>query len=255
MKSFLAVFMATVFFMSSAHAMEIQQFDRMAGDDQGDYVDRLAQSVEDATQGDAHARAVRFFKPKQPGETISGMGQFEMALSLARIADLDAVMKDPKVRRLEVEDVMYAIVERNGIILSKTFKPIAVRFHPRYPPEKAMTRQEADKALEYTKRWVAMSSEEHTKAWQSEQAPQRTLRPNATGPFSNVAAGIAFFAALAAVAGASGGGSAAASPGSSSNYADHSDDPWWVQKGYNSYHDAVRATCRTAHNGNTTWCY
>ena len=254
MRSLLAVFTAAVFFVTSAHAMEIQQFDRMAGDDQGEYVDRLAQSVEDATQGDAHARVVRFFKPKQPGETISGMGQFEMALSLARIADLDAAAKNPKARRLDVEDVMYTVLERNGIILSATFKPIPVRFHPSYPLGKAMTRVEADKALEYTKRWVAMSSEEHTKVWQSEQAPQRTLRPDATGPFSNVAVGIAFFTALAALAAASGGGPAADSAGSSTDYVDHSHDPWWVQRGYNSYHEAARATCLVAHNGNGTWC-
>jgi hypothetical protein len=250
-RAFLAVFMATVFFVSSSHAMEIQQFDRMAGDDQMDYVDKLAQSVEDATQGDAHARAVRFFKPKQPGETISGMGQFEMALSLARIADLDAAVKNPKARRLEVEDVMHTILDRNGIILSK---PIPVRFHPTYPPGKAMTRQEADKALEQTKKWVAMSSAEHTKVWQSEAAGRRTLPSNSTGPFSNVGAGIAFFVALVALAAASGSGSGYSGGDSGDVVREWNSKPWWEKQGFNTYHDAARSICLTAHNGNSTWC-
>lgn len=245
-RPFLAVLTATVFFVSSSHAMEIQQFDRMAGDDQIDYVDRLAQNVEDATQGDMHARAVRFFKPKQPGETISGLGQFEMALSLARTADFDAAVKNPTARRLEVEDVMYAILDGNGIILSKA---IPVSFHPKYSLGKALTRQQADEALEQTKKWVAMSSEEHTKVYQGEVAGRRPLPM--TGPFSNLGAGIVFFAALAALVAASGGGSGSTS---SSNYVDHSHDPWWVQQGFNSYHDAARSICLGAHNGKGTWC-
>ena len=250
-RSFLAMLMATVFFVSSTYAMEIQQFDRMAGDDQMDYVDKLAQNVEDATQGDMHARAVRFFKPKQPGETISGMGQFEMALSLARIADLDAFAKNPKARRLEVEDVMYAILDRNGILVAK---PIPVRFHPTYPPGKAMTRQQANEALEQTKKWVAMSSAEHTKVWQSEAAGRRTLPSTSTGPFSNVGAGIAFFAALGALAAASGGGSGNSAGDSSDLVREWDSKPWWEKQGFNSYHDAARSICLNAHNGNSTWC-
>ena len=227
----------------------------MAGDDQMDYVDKLAQSVEDATQGDAHARAVRFFKPKQPGETVSGMGQFEMALSLARIADLDAAAKNPKARRLEVEDVMYAILDRNNIIL---LKPIPVRFHPTYPPGKAMTRQQADEALEQTKKWVAMSSAEHTKVWQSEAAGRRTLPSNSTGPFSNVGAGIAFFVALAALAASARGGSDGGSEYSGETSGDvvreWASKPWWEKQGFNNYHDAARSICLNAHNGNSTWC-
>ena len=248
-RSVLAMLTATVFFVSSTHAMEIQQFDRMAFDDQIDYVDKLAQSVEGATQGDAHARAVRFFKPKQPGETISGMGQFEMALSLARIADLDAAAKNPKARRLEVEDVMYAILDRNNIILSK---PIPVRFHPIFPPGKAMTRQQADEALEQTKKWVAMSSAEHTKVWQSEAAGRRTLPSNSTGPYSNVAAGIAFFVALAALAASARGGSGHS--GGDSGGVDREWKPWWEENGFNSYHDAARSICLNAHNGNSALC-
>ncbi len=69
-------------------------------------IDQLAESVQAAATGPLAAKVRYFFEPKHPGEEISGMGRFELNLALARIADLDAAEKDPRIRRREVEDVM-----------------------------------------------------------------------------------------------------------------------------------------------------
>src|SRR5690348_9860150 len=106
---FAIVVSAIMLFAPLAQAIEIRQFDRMSGDDQVKYIDKLTDSVEDASKQDPAlmARVKRFFMNKQPGEAVSGMGRFELNLSLARIGDLEAAEKNPKARRLEMEDVMY----------------------------------------------------------------------------------------------------------------------------------------------------
>jgi hypothetical protein len=247
MKALLALFLATVLVLSGmAQALEIRQFDRMSDDDQIEFVDQLAQSVQDSVQGEQYARVKRFFQPKQPGETISGMGQFEMNLSLARIADLEAVAKNPKARRLEVEDVMYVTMEKNGIRLPKNFRPAASHFQAKNPTAKrVMTRQDADKALAETQAWVSRTVE----------ASHRPL-PTQGAALSDNEKAIAFFVALAAlvaVARSAGGSDNSSSSGSS--YDDHSSDPWWQQNGYATYHDAVRAACLGSTTAaNPTWC-
>jgi len=234
---------AVMFFAGAAQAMEIRQFDKMAGDDQIRYVDRLAQSVEDATKGELLARVKRFFMPKQPGEDISGMGRFEVNLSLARIADLEAVEKNPKARRLEVEDVMYVTLETSGIALPKSFRPVASNFQPKLPlSKKAMSKEEAGKALAEARAWAARTVD----------APH-AFRSNSGSVFSGFPdsqKAIAFFTALMAIGMAANNAGASSSSDSSGLYNDpHASDPWWQKSGYASYHDAVKAACIGAHPG------
>lgn len=238
-----------VFFLSAAlflpgvlQAKEIWRSDKLAGDDQIEYLNLLIDSVEAATQPDQLARVKRFFKPKQPGETISGMGQFELNLSLARVADLEAVEKNPKVRRLEVEDVMYVTLERNGIVLPKGFRPAAINFQPKHPPSKiVMTKEESYKALAQTRAWVART------------VPLERELP--TGPmFSNNAAGLAFFRSLADLQAKARANGAEGSYPSTTVVDTHETDPWWVKNGYNTFHEATRAACIGAHPGSPGWC-
>ena len=213
MKAYVAIVVSAVMmFTPLEQAMEIRQFDRMSGDDQIKFVDKLADCVEEASKNDPAllARVKRFFMKKQPGEVISGMGRFELNLSLARIADLQAAEKNPKARRLEVEDVMYATLARSGIVLDKNFRP--ANFRPQEPlAQKFLTRQDADKALAQTQVWIARTVEpEHTF---SHGGPQTGL-----SGFSDNEKAIAFFLGLAAIgievgqAGGASDGSSAADP-------------------------------------------
>jgi hypothetical protein len=122
--------------------MEIQQFDKMTGRDQIDYIDQLAQSVEDAVQGRQLAQVKVFFAPKRPGEGVSGMGQFELNLAIERVRDLEE-MPNP---RFGVEDVMYSTLQKTGIALPRIAGP-RIHFQPKSPLNKAMSKQDADKAL------------------------------------------------------------------------------------------------------------
>ena len=110
--------------------MEVWFFDRMSDDDQIAYVTELMDTVYAAAKGDQVERAHRFFKDKQPGETISGMGQFEMELAEARIKDLEHVAKDPKAPRALVDNVMNSVLVQNGLII--TPKPVVRNFQRKF---------------------------------------------------------------------------------------------------------------------------
>ncbi len=234
---------ATLLGANSAQAIRIHDFDLLDGDDQIDYVDQLAQSVEDAASNDPAllAKVKRFFRPKTADEDISGMGRFELNLSLARIADIDAVAKHPKARRLEVEDVMYTTLEHNGIKLPADFRPSAPNFEAAHPRQTlVMTKSLAEKALDQTRNWVSrLVPGEH-------DFRSSTLAGMAGFPSEGVAIG--YFEALSSVHGKapttwnSGGDSGAP-------------QPWWQQNGYNSYHEAAHAACiQSTTSANPTWC-
>ncbi|HEX5261877.1 MAG TPA: hypothetical protein VFW13_00005, partial [Phenylobacterium sp.] len=227
MKRILAIVLAAAMaFAPVAQATDISQFDRYAGDDQIKFVSALVADIQGAADADPvlSARVKRFFMNKQPGEAISGMGQFEMNLSFARIADLDAAAKNPHARHIAVEDVMYATLFNNGLRFSGAFHPTAVNFRAEKPLRAPLNRQEADKALAETREWV------------SRNAPERSfLERSAPGSqVSGVQAGVAFFAAMIAlgvlVNGRNGGSS---STGSTSA-------PYDPNQGYR---DAQRSAC------------
>jgi len=246
-KRLLAVLVASSLLLANvAQAIEIRQFDKLAGDDQIDYVSGLVASVEAASSPAELPQVKRFFRNKQPGQAISGMGQFELDLARARVADLQNAASNPRIRPLEVEDVLYVTLQRNGIVLPESFRPAAVRFRAKLPPRtEPMTRAAALKALADTEQWVARTVE-----------PDRQLHPGTQGmAASDSEKAIAFFAALAALAvaadranpGSGSGGNAAALPVDSR--------PWWEQNGYNTYQEATNAACRSSHIPSMTGGY
>ncbi len=106
--------------------MEIWFFDRMDGDDEIAYVTELMQAVYAAAKGDQVARAHQFFMNKQPGETMSGMGQFELKIAQTRIKDMERAAKDPKAPRALVDEVMDSVLVQNGLFI--TPKPVVRNF-------------------------------------------------------------------------------------------------------------------------------
>ncbi len=185
MKACVASVLSVVMLLTSASwAMPIWQFDRMSDNDDARYIEYLVRSIKDASQGDPALRdqVERFFRKKQPGEAISGMGKFELNIAYARIADLEAVAKNPKVARLQVEDVLYLTMVRNGITLGKNFRPTVLNFRPQAPPEPPVTMEDAQKGLARTQAWVA-----------------RTVGPNSPAVFSGFTSNekaLLFFGAL-----------------------------------------------------------
>jgi hypothetical protein len=236
----LTLLAAGMLYSSVAPALEIWRFDQMADDDQIAYVSALEESVKSAMPAAQLPRLKRFFQKKQPGEVISGMGQFEMNLSMARLADVQARDKNPKVRRLDVDDVMYVTLERNGIALTEGFRPAAAQFKPTRPLSgKIVSRQDADKALAETRTWVARSVPGNNSAMPD-------AAPTLSG-FSSLDKGVAFFVGLIALAKAAdeaSGGALTKSAASAPGYvAPANSGLWWENQGYTSYGQAVRAIC------------
>jgi hypothetical protein len=135
------IFAAFAFFVGTSYAMEIRQFDRMADQDQADYITVLiygAQQVliEAGRPRDLADKVHKLFTEKLPGDRVSvGLGEFERNLDRARVADLQRITEDPKARRLEVEDAMFVTLKKNGIVLPDRFFTVARDFRPKHPPK------------------------------------------------------------------------------------------------------------------------
>jgi hypothetical protein len=75
-------------------------------------------------------------------------------MAYARIADLQAAEKNPKVHRIEVEDVFYVTLTMNGIYLREHWRQ---PFTPRGSMKAPVTMAEAKQFLANTQKWVYKS--------------------------------------------------------------------------------------------------
>jgi hypothetical protein len=137
-----ATFMsAAMLFTSAAQAMEIRQFDKMAVQDQGDYVGLLVggaeQVLKDEGRADLAAQVEHLFTTTDPGDAHTiGMVEFELNLALLREADAKNAVQHPNDPRVEVEDAMSVTLHKNHIELPDSFFTVASNFKPKLPPAK-----------------------------------------------------------------------------------------------------------------------
>ena len=145
---------AAMLFTGSLQAMEIRQFDKMAPQDQGEFVGLLVggaeQVLKDEGRADLAAQVEHLFTTTDPGDAHTiGMVEFERNLALARVFDAKRVEQDPNARRLEVEDAMIVTLRKNGIELPPSFLTVASNFKPKLPlkdaKEKKDTKTKDDK--------------------------------------------------------------------------------------------------------------
>jgi hypothetical protein len=128
---------ATMLLGTTAQAMLIRQFDKMADKDQVDYLDGLitgAEKVLTATGKPALAAQVEHLFTTKLGndrDTI-GMGEFERNLAITRADNADHPQDQPS----EVEDVMIITLENNHIALPGSFYDVNKNFRPKLPPKK-----------------------------------------------------------------------------------------------------------------------
>ena len=134
-----AVLSAAMFFSSAAQAMQIQLFDRMAAQDQQDYmtllVDGAQKTLTDAGRADDAVKVHQLFTFIHQGDALSmGDDEFEGNLDNARVFDARRHLTDPTARRLEVEDVLVVTLKKHGITLPDAFFTVGSDFKPKYPP-------------------------------------------------------------------------------------------------------------------------
>jgi hypothetical protein len=141
LKKFLvAAFMSAALLLPNmVQAMEIQQFDKMALQDQNEYVGELIAGAQkvliDEGRSDLAAQVQKLFTEKPGNDQISlGLNEFESNLDRARVFDARRAEEDPGARRLEVEDAMIVTLRKNGIELPPAFLTVASTFKPQYPP-------------------------------------------------------------------------------------------------------------------------
>ena len=126
-------------------AMEIRQFDKMADQDQSEYIGNLIVGTEnvltDQGKPDLAAQVKHLFTTKyHPGDAdVLGMVEFELNLAQARVADAQRAAQDPKAHRLEVEVAMLVTLQKNDIPMSRTFvkafRAINKDFQLKSPPQ------------------------------------------------------------------------------------------------------------------------
>ena len=138
---FASIFSAVLLISATAQAMEIQKFDRMAVQDQSEYIVVLiegAQKVLIASgKKDLAGKVHDLFTRTLPGDQSPvGVVMFERNLARARLADLRNLEKNPHAPRLEVEDAMAVTLKKNGIELPTSFYTVASSFRPKLPPKK-----------------------------------------------------------------------------------------------------------------------
>jgi hypothetical protein len=122
----------------TAQAMEIRKFDKMADQDQAEYVGRLIQAAEQtlttAGKPQLATQVHRLFLTIPSGDEMSlGMTEFERNLALARVSDAKRAQGDPNARRLEVEDALFVTLKKNGIELPDSFFAANSNFRPKLP--------------------------------------------------------------------------------------------------------------------------
>jgi len=127
---------AAILLPNMACAMEIRQFDKMADQDQADYIQVLvngAQKVLKEEGRDALATKMdQLFTEIPAGDKISlGMEEFEDNLALARVADAQRALSDSNAKRLQVEVAMIVTLQNNGIILPTSFMHVGDNFQPK----------------------------------------------------------------------------------------------------------------------------
>jgi hypothetical protein len=130
---------AAVLFSSAATAMEIRQFDKMAVKDQDDYINDLIDGAEkvltDKGRPDLAAQVEHLFTTKNNGDAdVIGMVEFERNLAILRLDDVKHAAAHPNDPRLEVEDAMFATLDKNGIKLPDSFFTVMKDFKPKHPP-------------------------------------------------------------------------------------------------------------------------
>jgi len=130
---------AAMLLTSAAQAMEIRQFDKMANDDQAEYVGELIQGAEkvliDEGKPDLAAQVSHLFTTNGPDGKVSiGMGEFMINLARFRVDDLQRVAADPNATRLEVEHAMAITLKQNNIALPPSFMTVNSNFKPKHAP-------------------------------------------------------------------------------------------------------------------------
>lgn len=114
---------AALLLAGMAHAVSFPQFDNMSQYQQAEFIADMVARTEKALKDEGKAefaiKMEQLFTDIEPGDKVSvGLAELEVNVARARLADLHRLEKDPKARRVDVEDALFVTLKKNGIELS-----------------------------------------------------------------------------------------------------------------------------------------
>lgn len=129
-----------------ARAMDIQDYLKMADQDQGRFERSLLAGAEkllnDEGRADLADRLDRFFTEVKSGNKPSGgMVLYRANLDAMALAEAKREAKNPKLPHLQAEKAFRDAAEHHGILLPSAFDSVAGEFHPQFPPKPPMITQ------------------------------------------------------------------------------------------------------------------
>jgi hypothetical protein len=136
-----AVLSAAMLVSGAARAMEIRQFDKMADQDQAEYLGDLIVGAEkvlaDAGKPALAAKVKQLFTTKlgNDADTI-GMVEVERNIAILRLDDFKHHEQKPNDPWIEIEDVFSFTMHKNEIELPDAFYDVNKNFRPKLPPKR-----------------------------------------------------------------------------------------------------------------------
>jgi hypothetical protein len=136
---------AAMLLATTAQAMTIRQYDKMADMDQARFVDVLIEAAQkvliDQGQRDLAANVYQLFTEVRPGDKVPlGFGEYNENLAVGRVVDAKRLAADPNAIPVQVETAMIVTLKKNGFALTPDFSreyfKITSTFQPKYPPQK-----------------------------------------------------------------------------------------------------------------------
>ena len=132
-----AVISAGVLSTSAAQAMDINDYFKMADQDQGRFDNALFEGAKQLLRDEGRADlADRLFTEVKPGNKLSdGMADYQARLGAMAIAEVHREVRNPKLPHLQAERAFRDAAQDHGISLPKDFDAIASNFKPKFPPK------------------------------------------------------------------------------------------------------------------------
>jgi hypothetical protein len=135
------VLSASLFAASAAQAMDIEDYFKMAGQDQGQFDNALftgaKQVLKNEGKADLADQLDRLFTEVKPGNKLSdGFADYQARLGAMAIAEVKRQSRNPKLAHLQAERAFRDAAQDHGIALPPAFDTVVSNFKPKFPPAK-----------------------------------------------------------------------------------------------------------------------
>jgi hypothetical protein len=150
-KFLVAAFMSAAMLLPGmVQAMDINDYFKMADQDQGRFAQSLLTGAEkllnDEGRVDLANQLDTLFTEVKPGNKLSdGMADYEARLGAMLGAEVNREVRNPNLPHLQAERAFRDAAKDHGIPLPPAFDTVASDFHPQFPPKDAKKKDDKKK--------------------------------------------------------------------------------------------------------------